>query len=63
MNVTRAANHALFEYVIVIISIGVLLLTLYLCVKYLLKPGEKDESHIKKKILDDEVRHDRKGRP
>jgi hypothetical protein len=51
----------LWEHVIVAVSVVVLLFCLYLAVKYFIMPREKEEDHIKKKILDDEVRGDRGG--
>jgi hypothetical protein len=63
MNEMHAAPHGLLDYIIVALAIGVLALTLYLCIRYLLKPGETEEDHIKKKILDEESRRDRKAKP
>ncbi len=63
MNDMHAAPRGPFDYIIVALAVGVLLLTLYLCIRYLLKPGENQDDHIKKKILDEEVRHDGKAQP
>jgi hypothetical protein len=63
MNNMHAAPAGLFEYIIAALAVGVLLLTLYLCIRYFLRPGETEDDHIKRKILDDEVGHERKARP
>jgi hypothetical protein len=62
MNDMPAAPHGLFDYIVVAFSVGALLVTLYLCIKYFFYPSETEDDHIKKKILDDEVRQDRKAR-
>jgi hypothetical protein len=63
MNNMQTAPHGPFDYIIAALAVAVLLLTLYLSIKYFLKPGETEDDHIKKKILDDEVRHNRKAKP
>jgi len=40
------------DYAIIVISIIIVILTLYYCVKYLVKPGEHSTEHIKRKILE-----------
>ncbi len=62
MNNVPSAPRGFFDYVVVAFSVGVLLVTLYLCIKYFFYPRETEDDHIKKKILDDEVRRDRKAR-
>ena len=44
-----------WDYVLVIVSIVVVLVSLYLCLKYFLCPKETEEDHIKKRILADDV--------
>ncbi len=56
-----AAPTGIWEHVVVAISVLIVLFCLYLCVSYFLLPREKEEGHIKKKILDDEVPADRGG--
>jgi hypothetical protein len=63
MNDMQAGPAGLFDYIMAALAVAVLLLTLYLSVKYFLKPGETGDDHIKKKILDDEVRPNRKAGP
>jgi hypothetical protein len=63
VNDMHASPAGLFDYIIAALAVGVLLVTLYLCIRYFLRPGETEDDHIKKKILDDEVRHNRKARP
>ena len=53
-----AAHEGIGDFLIVAISVIVVVLALFLCVKYLLFPKEKEVTHIKNRILDDEVRHD-----
>lgn len=45
----------IWDYAIVAIAIVVLVFFLCLSIKYLIRPGEKEGSHIKKKILDDDI--------
>lgn len=45
----------IWDYAIVAIAIVVLVLSLFLSIKYLIRPGEKEGNHIKKKILDDDL--------
>jgi cbb3-type cytochrome oxidase subunit 3 len=42
------------DYIIVIISVLVVLVAFYLCVKYFFRPGEKQDNHIKNMIFDDD---------
>jgi hypothetical protein len=57
-----AAPEGIADLIIVAISVIVVVLALFLCVKYFFFPKEKDDTHIKKRILDDEVRDDGKLR-
>ena len=41
------------DYFIVLVSVVVVVFTLYYSMKYLISPGENDESHIKNQILDE----------
>jgi hypothetical protein len=51
--------RGLLDYIIVAISVGVVLLSLYLCVRYFFRPKENEDDHIKKTVLDDEIPTDR----
>lgn len=42
-----------FDYVLVAVAIGLVIVVTVLCVKYFVRPGEKDPDHIKRKILSD----------
>lgn len=44
-----------WDYVIMWVFIIITLATLYYSVKWLIKPGEKEASHIKYSILNDEI--------
>jgi hypothetical protein len=61
MNNMQPGPTGFFDYIVAAVAVGVLLMILYLCIRYFLRPGETNDDHIKKKILDDEVRHDRKA--
>ncbi|MGE5299812.1 MAG: hypothetical protein ACM3MB_02480 [Acidobacteriota bacterium] len=56
-----AAPTGIWEHVVVAISVVIVLFCIYLCVRYFLLPREKEEGHIKKRILDDEVPGDLGG--
>lgn len=43
-----------FDYVLVVIAIGIVIVVTVLCVKYFARPGEKNADHIKRRILSDE---------
>lgn len=43
-----------WDMVIIWIAIAIVILTLFFSIKFLVKPGEKAESHIKRFILSDE---------
>jgi len=47
------------DLIIAAFSILIVVVTLFLCVRYLLFPKENEDTHIKKRILDDEIRDDR----
>ena len=49
-----AARPDLFEYVLVGIAIVAAAWTIYLAVRYTLRPGENSPDHIKRRILEDE---------
>jgi len=49
-----AARPDLFEYVLVGIAIVAAAWTIYLAVRYTLRPGESNPDHIKRRILEDE---------
>ncbi len=57
-----AAPEGIGNFVIVAISGLVVALVLFLCIKYFLLPKEKEDTHIKKRILDDEVHDGREMR-
>ncbi len=48
------ARPTLFEYVLVGIAIVAAAWTIYLAVRYTVRPGESNPDHIKRRILDDE---------
>ncbi len=50
-----AAPEGIRNYLIGTISGIIVLVVLIICIKYLLRPNEKEEKHIKKRILDDEI--------
>lgn len=52
-------GHGIIDYVIVGIGVLVVVAVLILTIKYLLRPGEKSQQHIKRRILDDERQGDR----
>ena len=54
-----AAAEGIGDFLIAAISIIIVVAAFLLCIKYLLFPKEKEDTHIKKRILDDEVRDDR----
>ena len=53
--VIAAQPTGIWEYFIVSISIIVFLLSLYLCIRFFVRPGEGEKNHIKNKILEDDV--------
>ena len=50
-----AAPEGIGDLIIVAISLIAVVLTLFLCIKYFLVPREKEDTHIKRRILDDNV--------
>lgn len=48
------ARPELFEYVLVGIAIVAAVWTIYLAVRYTVRPGESNPDHIKRRILEDE---------
>lgn len=57
-----ASPEGIADVIIVAISVIVVALVLFLCVRYLLVPKEKEETHIKRRILDDNVSDERESR-
>lgn len=49
-----AGPQGKFDYVIIWIMVAVTLATLYYSVKWLVRPGERSRTHIKRFILNDE---------
>ena len=47
-------NLGAFDYGIVGVSVLVVLVSFYLAARYLLRPGERGESHIKRTVLEEE---------
>ncbi|TZF84041.1 hypothetical protein FW774_11395 [Pedobacter sp. BS3] len=43
-----------WDYVIVYIAVGIVLFTLFFSVKWLIRPGERSENHIKRFVLEQE---------
>ncbi len=54
-----AAPEGIRHYLIGTISVIIVVLVLFFCIKYLLRPNEKGERHVKKRILDDEIHTER----
>lgn len=50
-----AAPTGIWDHIIVFASVVVVLVCVYLCVRYFLLPKEKDKNHIKHRILRDDV--------
>lgn len=50
------------DLVIVAIAVIVVVISLFLCVKYFIAPREREDTHIKRRILDDNVSNEREGR-
>jgi hypothetical protein len=50
-----ATPAGIWDYIIVIISGITVLVSLYLCIKYFLRPEEKEDDHIKRRILNDDI--------
>jgi hypothetical protein len=53
------APTGVWEHLIVLASVVILLFCLYLCIRYFILPREREEGHIKKRILEDEILRDR----
>lgn len=52
----RAAEPTgIWDHIIVYLSVVVVLVCVYLCIRFFLLPKEKDRNHIKRKILRDDV--------
>lgn len=49
-----AGPESQWDYVIVWITVAIVLLTLFFSVKWLIRPGEKSDHHIKRFILNNE---------
>lgn len=49
-----AGPESKWDYVIIWITVGIVLGTLFFSVKWLIRPGEKSERHIKRFILNNE---------
>lgn len=49
-----AGPEGKWDYVIVWVTVAIVLLTLFFSVKWLIRPGEKSERHIKRFILNHE---------
>jgi hypothetical protein len=45
---------SLFDYTVIIVAVAIVVLTFVLAIKYLIWPGERQDEHIKRRILDDE---------
>jgi hypothetical protein len=48
-----AAEHGLVEWLVVSVAVVILLCALGLALRYTVRPGETDATHIKHRILDD----------
>jgi hypothetical protein len=49
------APTGIWDHIIVFASIIVVLISLYLCIRFFLLPKEKDRDHIKHRILSDDA--------
>jgi len=49
-----AGPESQWDYVIVWTTVAIVLLTLFFSVKWLIRPGEKSEKHIKRMILNNQ---------
>lgn len=49
-----AGPESQWDYVIVWVTVAIVLLTLFFSVKWLIRPGEKSDHHIKRFILNNE---------
>lgn len=47
-------SEGVFDFIIVIVAVVIVLISIILCIKLLIKPGEKEKSHIKRTILEDD---------
>ncbi len=45
---------SLFDYTVIIVAVAIVVLTFVLAITYLIWPGERQDEHIKRRILDDE---------
>lgn len=50
-----AVPTGIWDRIIVFASIVVLLVCVYLCIRYFILPKEKDQNHIKHRILRDDI--------
>lgn len=57
----RAQPEGAGDYIIVVISVLIVIAALYLCIKYLFRPEETRDSHIKNIIFDDKEHEKREG--
>lgn len=46
--------NGILDHILVAVSVLVVLIVLFLTIKYIIKPGEKQEDHIKRIILQDD---------
>jgi hypothetical protein len=49
------APAGIWDHIIVLVSVIVVLISLYLCIRFFLLPKEKDGKHIKHRILNDDI--------
>lgn len=55
-----AAPTGIWDHMIVLASVVLVLIAVYLCIRFFLSPSEEDRGHIKHRILNDHV-DDRTG--
>jgi hypothetical protein len=49
------APTGIWDHIIVLASVIVVLISLYLCIRFFLLPKEKDKKHIKHRILNEDI--------
>jgi hypothetical protein len=61
MHKMASAPGATWEYALAAISVAIVLWVFYLAIRMTIHPGEDDPNHIKRTILDDEPKSERKS--
>jgi hypothetical protein len=61
MHKMAGAPGATWEYALAAVSVAIVLWVFYLAIRMTIHPGEDDPDHIKRTILDDEPKSERKS--